>query len=98
MYLQLYGSALTFYESYPTDILTDDQKKALEPNKDEPASEWMYSINKCICLLSRWPFFDTFEKFLNFIFEMSTDSAEHIVPIERLAIFNFLMQCNLFLQ
>lgn len=42
------------------------------------------NVNKCICLLSHWPFFDTFERFLFFLYELST-AGPHSVPIERYA-------------
>ena len=38
---------------------------------------------KCICLLGRWPFFDTFRKYLSFIYRMSISGSHHL-PIERL--------------
>lgn len=38
--------------------------------------------NKSICLLSRWPFFDTFEKFLRYLHRMSI-TGPHKVPLER---------------
>ncbi|KAK9507860.1 hypothetical protein O3M35_007632 [Rhynocoris fuscipes] len=81
---KLYGSAVTFYEPYPAHKLTDEQKKALGySDDDESKDECTFNINKCICLLSRWPFFDTYERFLNFLYDMSIDPTPHPVPIER---------------
>lgn len=43
-----------------------------------------YTVNtiKSICILSHWPFFDTFEKFLRFLHKMA-HTGPHLVPIER---------------
>ncbi|XP_034053428.1 C-myc promoter-binding protein-like [Gymnodraco acuticeps] len=38
--------------------------------------------NKCICLLSHWPFFDAFRKFLTFLYRYSI-SCPHALPIEK---------------
>ncbi|XP_028981035.2 C-myc promoter-binding protein isoform X3 [Esox lucius] len=38
--------------------------------------------NKCICLLSHWPFFDAFRKFLTFLYRYSI-SGPHSLPIEK---------------
>ncbi|XP_041639721.1 C-myc promoter-binding protein-like isoform X3 [Cheilinus undulatus] len=38
--------------------------------------------NKCICLLSHWPFFDAFRKFLTFLYRYSI-SGPHAQPIEK---------------
>ncbi|XP_014255544.1 DENN domain-containing protein 4C isoform X2 [Cimex lectularius] len=85
---KLYGSAIMFYESYPEELLTDEQKKALDGKPGFPETEWTYNVNKCICLLSRWPFFDTFERFLIFLYEMSISTAgPHAVSIERFILY-----------
>ncbi|CAH1404549.1 unnamed protein product [Nezara viridula] len=79
---KLYGSAVTFYERYPAENLTPEQKQALGAC-DDSEDQWTYNINKCICLLSRWPFFDTYEKFLLFLHEISCSNEPQPVPIER---------------
>uniref|UniRef100_A0A8K9XLW8 DENN domain containing 4A n=1 Tax=Oncorhynchus mykiss TaxID=8022 RepID=A0A8K9XLW8_ONCMY len=38
--------------------------------------------NKCICLLSHWPFFDAFRKFLTFLYRYCI-SGPHTLPIEK---------------
>lgn len=88
-FVQVYGSAVTFYENYPEENLTPEQLKQLDPGEFEGGDcavgngeEMTYHVNKCICILSHWPFFDTFEKFLLFIYKMSR-SGSHPVPIER---------------
>ena len=74
-----------FYEEYPEEKLTESQKTALGLNVSPPppnAVEKTIHHNKCICVLSRWPFFDVFRKFLQYLYRISI-SGPHIVPIER---------------
>ncbi|CAB0019371.1 unnamed protein product [Nesidiocoris tenuis] len=78
---KLYGAAITFYEPYSVKKLTDEQKSLL--HHVAGSEDWTYHINKCICLLSRWPFFDTYELFLNFLYNTSRSKEAHAVPIER---------------
>ncbi|XP_023718394.1 DENN domain-containing protein Crag isoform X4 [Cryptotermes secundus] len=79
---KVYGSAVTFYERIPTGSLTAEQCHELQINQSADDEKKTVNINKCICLLSHWPFFDTFEKFLMFLYEMAC-SGSHSVPIER---------------
>ncbi|XP_026288587.1 DENN domain-containing protein Crag isoform X3 [Frankliniella occidentalis] len=79
---KVYGSAITFYEPYPEEQLTDEQIELLQLPKDADPEDYTYNVNKCICLLSHWPFFDTFEHFLLFLYSMAC-SGPQPVPIER---------------
>ncbi|XP_053715997.1 DENN domain-containing protein 4C isoform X2 [Synchiropus splendidus] len=82
---KVYGSAIQFYEPYPVDLLSEKQKvqlgllttveKKVIPNRP-------VNTNKCICLLSRWPFFESFRKFLMFLYKLSV-SGPHPLPIEK---------------
>uniref|UniRef100_A0A8C4I0L2 UDENN domain-containing protein n=1 Tax=Dicentrarchus labrax TaxID=13489 RepID=A0A8C4I0L2_DICLA len=82
---KVYGSAIQFYEPYPVDLLSEKQKiqlgllttveKKMIPNRP-------VNTNKCICLLSRWPFFEAFRKFLMFLYKLSV-SGPHPLPIEK---------------
>uniref|UniRef100_A0A3Q3QTP5 UDENN domain-containing protein n=1 Tax=Monopterus albus TaxID=43700 RepID=A0A3Q3QTP5_MONAL len=82
---KVYGSAIQFYEPYPVDLLSEKQKiqlglvtmveKKMIPNR-------LVNTNKCICLLSRWPFFESFRKFLMFLYKLSV-SGPHPLPIEK---------------
>ncbi|XP_014883978.1 DENN domain-containing protein 4C isoform X2 [Poecilia latipinna] len=82
---KVYGSAIQFYEPYPVDLLSEKQKvqlglltaveKKMIPNR-------AVNTNKCICLLSHWPFFESFRKFLMFIYKLSV-SGPHPLPIEK---------------
>ncbi|XP_044039653.1 DENN domain-containing protein 4C isoform X1 [Siniperca chuatsi] len=82
---KVYGSAIQFYEPYSVDLLSEKQKiqlgllttveKKMIPNRP-------VNTNKCICLLSRWPFFESFRKFLMFLYKLSV-SGPHPLPIEK---------------
>ncbi|XP_072232803.1 DENN domain-containing protein 4C isoform X1 [Leuresthes tenuis] len=82
---KVYGSAIQFYEPYSADLLNEKQKiqlgllttveKKVIPNRP-------VNTNKCICLLSHWPFFESFRKFLMFIYKLSV-SGPHPLPIEK---------------
>ena len=73
------------------DNIEDDGNvldKDLETNVDNSkggevilTGKQMYQ-NKCICLLGRWPFFDTFRKYLSFLYRTSLAGPQP-VPIER---------------
>jgi hypothetical protein len=78
----VYGAAVTFYERVPAGSLTAEQCHELHLNQSADVEQKTVNINKCICLLSHWPFFDTFEKFLVFLYDMAC-SGPHTVPIER---------------
>ncbi|XP_078144118.1 C-myc promoter-binding protein-like [Centroberyx gerrardi] len=91
---KVYGAAIQFYEPYPLECLTDQQCSQLgllapEPRKPSPApspttgpAPRSVHTNKCICLLSHWPFFDAFRKFLTFLYRYSI-SGPHALPIEK---------------
>ncbi|XP_033992511.1 DENN domain-containing protein 4C isoform X2 [Trematomus bernacchii] len=82
---KVYGSAIQFYEPHPVDQLSEKQKiqlgllttveKKMIPNRP-------VNTNKCICLLSRWPFFESFRKFLMFLYKLSVSGPHHL-PIEK---------------
>lgn len=64
---QVYGSAVTFYENYNYSELTDSQMESLGWRKGVSQTKYSVHINKSICLLSHWPFSDTFERWLLYI-------------------------------
>uniref|UniRef100_A0A8C8EBL8 DENN domain containing 4A n=1 Tax=Otus sunia TaxID=257818 RepID=A0A8C8EBL8_9STRI len=82
---KVYGAAIQFYELYPEENLTEKQKAqlglaaAVEGKSDTCRT---VQTNKCICLLSHWPFFDAFKKFLTFLYRYSI-SGPHVLPIEK---------------
>ncbi|OXB68981.1 hypothetical protein ASZ78_003450 [Callipepla squamata] len=81
----VYGAAIQFYEPYPEENLTEKQKTQLGLGAAvEGKSDTCRTVqtNKCICLLSHWPFFDAFKKFLTFLYRYSI-SGPHVLPIEK---------------
>lgn len=64
---KVYGSALTFYENFNEELLTDQQKEMLDWNNPDVKNSHSLHVNKSICLLSHYPFGDTFEKWLIFL-------------------------------
>nr|XP_033775547.1 DENN domain-containing protein 4C isoform X2 [Geotrypetes seraphini] len=82
---KVYGAAIQFYEPYPRNLLSEKQLTQLglvtAVEKKAVTSKSIHS-NKCICLLSHWPFFETFRKFLMFIYKLSV-SGPHPLPIEK---------------
>ncbi|XP_053405869.1 C-myc promoter-binding protein-like isoform X2 [Mercenaria mercenaria] len=83
---KVYGAAITFYEEFPEDKLTDLQMRHLGLKNKHIREQYriMKTVhsNKSICLLSHWPFFDAFKKLLSYLYRISI-TGPHIVPIER---------------
>ncbi|NXN06889.1 MYCPP protein, partial [Indicator maculatus] len=82
---KVYGAAIQFYEVYPEENLTEKQKSQLglaAAAEGKSDSCRTVQTNKCICLLSHWPFFDAFKKFLTFLYRYSI-SGPHVLPIEK---------------
>ncbi|KAK9754949.1 uDENN domain [Popillia japonica] len=80
---KVYGSAVTFYENYPEDRLTDEQKELLGY---DPQSDYELHVNKSICVLSHWPFSYTFEKWLMFLYETVSSGRPQMITVERYVI------------
>ncbi|KAK0400074.1 hypothetical protein QR680_003340 [Steinernema hermaphroditum] len=90
-----YGASVSFYERYKGK-LTDDQLDKLELGGDvrgqgavddstptnDPADEMTFHVNKSICIISRYPFFSAFKRFLFHVYRMSL-SGSYSIPIER---------------
>ncbi|XP_043207829.1 DENN domain-containing protein 4C-like [Amphibalanus amphitrite] len=79
---KVYGSSITFYERYPDSRLTEQQRLQLGIDTHHP-SEISVNANKSIGVLSHWPFFDTFEKFLQFLHQTAISGRPTSVPLER---------------
>ncbi|XP_031441222.1 DENN domain-containing protein 4C [Clupea harengus] len=82
---KVYGAAIQFYEPYPVDQLSERQKQQLgllTAVEKKLITDRPVNTNKCICLLSRWPFFEAFRKFLLFLYKLSV-SGPHPLPIEK---------------
>ncbi|XP_072937985.1 DENN domain-containing protein Crag [Epargyreus clarus] len=80
---KVYGSAVTFYEPYPHTQVTDAQAEQIGWRAGVSHSTHVLHANKCVCLLSRWPFSDTFERWLLYILELSWSKEPLSIPIER---------------
>ena len=83
--MQVYGAAIQFYEPYSEENLSERQRSQLGlPSSDlgPDGTRSVYS-NKSICLLSHWPFFQSFRSFLTFLYRYSI-SGPHALPIEKL--------------
>uniref|UniRef100_A0A8C3V1R3 DENN domain containing 4C n=1 Tax=Catharus ustulatus TaxID=91951 RepID=A0A8C3V1R3_CATUS len=82
---KVYGAAIQFYEPYPRELLTEKQQSQLgllTTVERKVITSKSINSNKCICLLSHWPFFDAFRKFLMFIYKLSVSGPHHL-PIEK---------------
>uniref|UniRef100_H3CSM6 DENN/MADD domain containing 4A n=1 Tax=Tetraodon nigroviridis TaxID=99883 RepID=H3CSM6_TETNG len=81
---KVYGAAIQFYEPYPEDRLSERQRSQLGlPSIDlRPDGTRSVYSNKSICLLSHWPFFQSFRSFLTFLYRYSI-SGPHALPIEK---------------
>lgn len=81
---KVYGAAIQFYEPYSRELLTEKQltQLGLVTPVERKVVPRPVNSNKCICLLSHWPFFDAFKKFLMFIYKVSV-SGPHPLPIEK---------------
>ncbi|XP_023278269.1 C-myc promoter-binding protein isoform X1 [Seriola lalandi dorsalis] len=87
---KVYGAAIQFYEPYSEENLSERQRSQLGlPSSDlgPDGTRSVYS-NKSICLLSHWPFFQSFRSFLTFLYRYSI-SGPHALPIEK-HIFHFM--------
>uniref|UniRef100_A0A665WCH1 DENN/MADD domain containing 4A n=1 Tax=Echeneis naucrates TaxID=173247 RepID=A0A665WCH1_ECHNA len=81
---KVYGAAIQFYEPYSEENLSERQRSQLSlPSVDLrlDGTRSVYS-NKSICLLSHWPFFQSFKSFLTFLYRYSI-SGPHALPIEK---------------
>ncbi len=82
---KVYGAAITFYERFLETSLKEEELKHLSYISDEDRETKLLHRIKSICILSRWPFFDTFEKFLLFLHKTLVTSltTPQKIPIER---------------
>ncbi|VDD87018.1 unnamed protein product [Enterobius vermicularis] len=93
---KFYGASVSFYELYKKK-LTEEQLEKLEISSPSgsvsgtalestggsgPVEQMSFHYNTSICVISRYPFFNAFKRFLFFIHHMSV-SGTYSVPIER---------------
>ncbi|XP_074533081.1 C-myc promoter-binding protein isoform X2 [Halichoeres trimaculatus] len=81
---KVYGAAIQFYEPYSDESLSESQRSQLGLPSSDLGSDGTRSVysNKSICLLSHWPFFQSFRSFLTFLYRYSI-SGPHALPIEK---------------
>lgn len=82
---QVYGAAIQFYETFPRELLSERQSVRLgllSVVDRRPISSRSLQVKKSICVLSHWPFFTVFQKFLTFIYRYSVSGA-HVLPLEK---------------
>lgn len=81
---QVYGAAIQFHEAFPRERLSEKQSLRLgllSVVDRRPVAGRSLQTRKSICVLSHWPFFDVFRKFLMFIYRYSI-SGPHVLPLE----------------
>ncbi|XP_074836988.1 DENN domain-containing protein 4B isoform X2 [Carettochelys insculpta] len=81
---KVYGAAIQFHEAYPRAWLSEKQSLhlgLLSVVDRRPITSRSVQTRRSICVLSRWPFFDVFRKFLMFIYRYSI-SGPHVLPLE----------------
>lgn len=75
---------MSFYETIENpDKALDDQQKELIGWNTDISTNFSIHMNKSICLLSQFPFGDTFEKWLQFLHLIASINEPLPVPIER---------------
>ncbi|XP_012934851.1 DENN domain-containing protein 4B [Aplysia californica] len=83
---KVYGAAVGFYEEYREEDLTDLQMRSLglknKSIREQYRIQKTVHVRKSISLLSHWPFFDAFKKFLSQLYKVSITGPHH-VPLER---------------
>lgn len=82
---KVYGAAIQFYESFSKELLSERQNirlGLLSVVDRRPIDGRSLHAKKSICVLSHWPFFTVFQKFLTFIYRYSI-SGPHVLPLEK---------------
>ncbi|CAM5175124.1 unnamed protein product [Eretmochelys imbricata] len=81
---KVYGAAIQFHEAYPRERLSEKQSLRLgllSVVDRRPIASKSVQTRRSICVLSHWPLFDVFRKFLMFIYRYSI-SGPHVLPLE----------------
>uniref|UniRef100_A0A671WJZ5 DENN domain containing 4B n=1 Tax=Sparus aurata TaxID=8175 RepID=A0A671WJZ5_SPAAU len=82
---KVYGAAIQFYESFSRELLSERQSVRLgllSVVDRRPITNRSLQVKKSICVLSHWPFFTVFQKFLTFVYRYSI-SGPHVLPLEK---------------
>lgn len=82
--VKVYGAVVIFFEKFNDYLLKDSERRILGYFTEEDRENSSLHAVKSICILSRWPFFDTFEKFLTFLYRIACCSyTSQNISIER---------------
>ncbi|XP_066928785.1 C-myc promoter-binding protein-like [Clytia hemisphaerica] len=80
---KIYGAGVTFFEEFPTEKYTPEVESLIETQQQTHQDKHLVAqTNKCICLLSQYPFFDAFRRFLMSLYRLTISGTQNI-PIER---------------
>uniref|UniRef100_A0A674E9B0 DENN domain containing 4B n=1 Tax=Salmo trutta TaxID=8032 RepID=A0A674E9B0_SALTR len=82
---KVYGAAIQFYEAFPRECLSERQSVRLglvSVVDRRPITNRTLQVKKSVCVLSHWPFFTVFQKFLTFVYRYSI-SGPHVLPLEK---------------
>uniref|UniRef100_A0A5S6R4X7 UDENN domain-containing protein n=1 Tax=Trichuris muris TaxID=70415 RepID=A0A5S6R4X7_TRIMR len=93
---KLYGASVTFYEEYEKPLTAEQTEKLGLPSDsagqlgycsdssstNDPADQMTFHVNKCVCVVSRFPFFTAFRRFLFYLHRMCL-SGRYALPLER---------------
>ncbi|XP_072249559.1 DENN domain-containing protein 4B [Leuresthes tenuis] len=82
---KVYGAAIQFYEAFSRELLSERQSirlGLLSVVDRRPITNRSLQVKKSICVLSHWPFFTVFQKFLTFVYRYSI-SGPHVLPLEK---------------
>jgi DENN domain-containing protein 4 len=74
---------LTFYENFNERYLTEQQREFFDWDNPDVCNSNSLHVNKSICILSNYPFGDTFEKWLIYLQMMASCNLPLPTPIER---------------
>ena len=90
MTYQVYGAAVGFYEEYQEEDLTDTQMRTLglknKSIREKYRIQKTVHVRKSISLLSHWPFFDAFKKFLSQLYKVSITGPHQVMRIQYIPI------------
>ncbi|KAK7886743.1 hypothetical protein WMY93_026364 [Mugilogobius chulae] len=82
---KVYGAAIEFYESFPRELLSEQQcvrLGLLSVVDRRPVSGRNLHVKKSICVLSTGRSSSVFQKFLTFVYRYSI-SGPHVLPLEK---------------
>ncbi|CAI5448015.1 unnamed protein product [Caenorhabditis angaria] len=90
-FYERYNKKLTDNQLEYLDLKPDEDKDLMEggtvddsTSNNDPADDMIFFKNVSICLISRYPFFNSFKRFLFFLHRMSaSQNVQYTVPIER---------------